>query len=176
MGITLLFTELVYTCIWIVIRSVIWIRNRKIDFRREAMLLLMYVNLAVIISLVYFPMKKGIAGVFLLELSDIHHLRLNLIPFVNLFDYDNRTDIYLNVIGNISMFIPTGVILPILYRRIDSFAKTVLSGFLISLIIELSQLPFVVRATDIDDLILNTAGTALGAMIFFFIRNKTVHK
>jgi glycopeptide antibiotics resistance protein len=176
MGITLLFTELIYTCIWIVIRAVIRIRTRKIDFRREIMLLLMYVNLAVLISIVYFPMKKGIDAVFLLKLSDGNHLRVNLIPFVNLLDYDNRTDIYLNVIGNITMFIPTGVILPILYKKIDSFGKTVITGFLMSLVIELSQLPFAARATDIDDLILNTMGTAIGAMIIFFIRNKTVHK
>ena len=40
--------------------------------------------------------------------------------------------------------------------------KTVAAGALISLCIEILQLPFPSRASDIDDLILNTLGTAVG--------------
>ena len=44
--------------------------------------------------------------------------------------------------------------------------KTLAAGAGISLCIELLQLPFSVRATDIDDLIFNTLGTALGYGLF----------
>jgi len=40
----------------------------------------------------------------------------------------------------------------------------------LSLLIEILQLPFAVRATDIDDLILNTAGCMAGYGIFYAVR------
>ena len=88
--------------------------------------------------------------------------RVNLIPFVNLFDYDSRRDLLLNVIGNTAMFIPSGIVLPIIYKKVNSFWKAVAAGAMISLCIEIIQLPFSVRASDVDDLILNTLGVAIG--------------
>ena len=67
-----------------------------------------------------------------------------------------------NVAGNAAMFIPGGIVLPIVYRQLNGFGKTVAAGALISLCIEILQLPFPSRASDIDDLILNTLGTAVG--------------
>ena len=45
-------------------------------------------------------------------------------------------------------------------------ALVVLTGFLISLSIEIIQLPFAVRASDIDDLILNLSGMIIGFAIY----------
>ena len=58
-SISLLSAELFFTAVWIVIRVIVWVRNRKIDWKREALLLLMYVNLAVIIRIVFFPMERS---------------------------------------------------------------------------------------------------------------------
>ena len=82
--------------------------------------------------------------------------------------------VLVNLIGNVAMFIPTGVILPVLYRSVNRYWKDVFAGAVLSLCIELLQLPFASRATDIDDLILNTLGAALGGLIFFLVR--TLHK
>ncbi len=68
-----------------------------------------------------------------------------------------------NIFGNIGIFIPVGIFIPILFKT--NFSQTVLRGFFISLVIEVVQLPLP-RTSDIDDLILNTAGTALGYGIF----------
>ena len=76
----------------------------------------------------------------------------------------------LNFIGNIAMFIPSGIVLPIVYRRLDHFRKVVGAGFLISFCIEILQLPFVGRSSDIDDLILNTSGVAIGYGIYALVR------
>ena len=89
---------------------------------------------------------------------------------MNLFDYDNKRDLLLNVIGNVAMFIPSGIVLPIIYKRLDSFIKVILVGGGISLCIEMIQLPFRVRASDIDDLILNTVGVMLGYGIYALVR------
>ncbi|MGN0536992.1 MAG: VanZ family protein [Acutalibacteraceae bacterium] len=73
-----------------------------------------------------------------------------------------------NVVGNILMFVPMGFFLPLLKKL--SFPKTVLCGFLFSLFIELAQLPLD-RVTDVDDLILNTTGTAVGFGFFIFAKH-----
>ena len=49
-----------------------------------------------------------------------------------------------------------------------NFGKTVLSGALLSVSIEFIQL-FMPRFTDIDDVILNTLGTLIGALIYMAV-------
>jgi glycopeptide antibiotics resistance protein len=95
---------------------------------------------------------------------------MNLVPFVNLLDYDSTSDLLINIIGNFAMFIPTGIMVPLIYKRIDGMKKAVFTGFMISLIIEVIQLPFAVRASDVDDLILNTAGCLAGYGILCLCR------
>ena len=110
------------------------------------------------------------------ELATAWPFRINLIPFVNLLDYESKRDLLLNLIGNCAMFIPTGILTPILYKHLDSFKKTVLTGFLISLSIEILQLPFAVRASDVDDLILNTLGVAIGYGLYALVKKLTGKK
>ena len=148
-----LFLEFVFTLIWLAIRAGVWYKQKHIDWKREAVLLLMYINLGVIIRFVFFPMDKVDGQVQ-----------------SHIFDYDSMRDLLLNVIGNVAMFIPSGIVLPIIYKRLDSFIKVILAGGGISLCIEMMQLPFSVRASDIDDLILNTAGVMLGYGIYALVR------
>lgn len=170
--ISFLFVEFAYTAIWIITRFAIWIKKKHIDWKREVVLLLMYINLAVIIRLVFFPMDKvdGQVQPLIFDIATAFPFRVNLLPLVNLFDYDSKRDLLLNVIGNAAMFIPSGIVLPFVYKRLNSFWKVLLAGIGISLCIEIIQLPFSVRATDIDDLILNTIGVIVGYGIVTLIR------
>ena len=68
------------------------------------------------------------------------------------------------------MFIPSGILFPIVYRKLNNFWKVVGAGVLLSLCIEILQLPFSVRATDIDDLLLNTAGVIIGYAVYSLVR------
>ena len=68
------------------------------------------------------------------------------------------------------MFIPSGIVLPIVYKRLNTSWKVILAGAGISLCIEIIQLPFSVRATDIDDLILNTIGVIVGCGIYTLVQ------
>ena len=65
---------------------------------------------------------------------------------------------------------PTGIVTPLIYQNINTLKKVALTGFLISLTIEIIQLPFAVRASDVDDLILNTAGCLVGYGIYALVR------
>ena len=166
-------TEIVFAAVWVLIRAMLTVKNRKFDIKRELMMLLMYVNLAVLLRITFFPMETVNGRVIPLELdtSNVFPPRINIIPFVNILDYIDPADILLNIPGNVMMFIPSGIILPILYKRLNSFWKVTAAGALMSLGIEVLQLPFAVRASDIDDLILNTAGTMAGYGIYALFRH-----
>ncbi len=155
------------TLAWVASRVVSVIKNRKADWKHEAKLLTVYVCFLVIARMVYFPMRlvDGHIGSLILDLEKISPLWVNPIPIVHLFDvYDGRM---INIIGNIAMFIPVGIIWPLCFKKLDTLGKTVLSGAGVSLFIEITQLPFYDRCSDIDDLLLNTAGVLIGALIYF---------
>lgn len=64
-----------------------------------------------------------------------------------------------NILGNVAVFVPVGWLVAALTQ--GHFRRTVLTGFGISLFIEVMQLPLN-RTTDVDDLILNTTGAVIG--------------
>lgn len=85
----------------------------------------------------------------------------------------------INTIGyilNVFMFIPLGFLLAILWDGYD-LKKTLFTGFIFSFIIEFFQL-FNFRASDIDDLIMNTLGCLIGYIIYkvFLIFFKKIDK
>ncbi|AXF57255.1 VanZ family protein [Salicibibacter kimchii] len=98
----------------------------------------------------------------------------NLIPFrsiyrIGLFSPDFWDPLKI-LIGNVFLFLPLGIFLPMLFRRLRSMVKVTLVGMLISLFIELYQFTFTLRVSDIDDLVLNTVGVFLGAATYFTAR------
>lgn len=89
----------------------------------------------------------------------------------------NLIPIPLNGLGidfflNIFCFIPLGFLCPMLSKTYEEQAKkTLLLGFVLSLIIEISQLFTLYRATDINDLIANVLGTVIGYYFYkFFVK------
>ena len=82
---------------------------------------------------------------------------INLIPFSS----EGAMTYNLNII----MFMPFGFLLPLIWKNFRNAKKVVLMGFLMSLAIEICQL-FNLRATDIDDLMMNTLGAVIGYFIW----------
>ncbi len=72
----------------------------------------------------------------------------------------------INIVGNIVVFMPFGFFIPGLEKRklgsFLNFLKITGFGFLFSLTVETAQLVSKVGCFDVDDLILNTVGVALG--------------
>lgn len=79
------------------------------------------------------------------------------------------TAVALNLAGNILAFVPVGLFLPLLVRRMRSFGKTMLIGFELSLFVEIVQLFSKVGSFDVDDMILNTFGACVGYGLFWLI-------
>ena len=71
-----------------------------------------------------------------------------------------------NTLGNIVLFFPLGIMLPLISERLRTLKRVLVIALVLSLTIEATQfaLRFVgnPRATDIDDVILNTLGGCLG--------------
>lgn len=70
---------------------------------------------------------------------------------------------------NMIMCIPLGILLPILWHTFLDGKKIIAYGFFLSLYIELTQL-LNIRVTDVNDLIFNTLGTAIGYLMFRILR------
>ena len=160
--------EALFTAVWLLLRVIVWLRNGKIDWKREAQLLLMYVNLFVIIRFAFYPFFRvdGRIQPLIFEAEKLFPPRLNFIPIVRLFDYEVKKELLINLIGNTALFIPSGIILPILYPKLDSLWKVLAVGKFISIGVEILQLPFPSRVTDVDDLILNMVGLVIGYGIY----------
>lgn len=158
------------TAVWVIVRVINGIKKKKAAFSREAQLLMVYICIIVIARIVYFPWHHvdGAIGTMKFDSGKLIPPWLNLVPLVHLFEvYDGWK---LNLIGNIAMFIPVGIVWPVCFRKIDTVGKTILAGLGFTLCIEISQLLFYERGSDIDDIILNTLGTAIGALIVFGVR------
>ncbi len=63
-----------------------------------------------------------------------------MIPLVYLFDYPVFKEALLNLIGNTTMFIPIGIIWPVVFKKLDAPWKVLAAGMGFSLCIEILQL------------------------------------
>ena len=69
---------------------------------------------------------------------------------------------WLNVLLNIALFVPLGMLLPLLSRMFQTWYVMLLAGFGSSLAIELGQLVTARGMFDVDDLFTNTLGAMVG--------------
>ena len=163
------------SCLWILLRMLIYLKNKHFSWKRELELLLVYVCVIVVVRFTFFPFSKmnGKIQPLIFDAANTFPPRINLIPIVNLFDYEIRREALINVIGNTAMFIPVGIIWPIAFRKLDTHRKVMAAGIGTSLIIEILQLPFFDRVSDIDDLILNSLGFLIGYGICLLVKMAT---
>ena len=89
---------------------------------------------------------------------------------VNLLNYEIFREMLINVIGNTAMFIPLGIVWPSVFKKLDTHKKVIAAGVGYSLCIEILQLPFYDRVTDIDDLILNSLGYLIGYGLYLLVK------
>lgn len=95
----------------------------------------------------------------------------NLVPFREIrryWIYRDRLGIlsFLNLAGNVLGFLPFGFFLPVVHRRFHHGLLTTFLGGVLSLLVESVQLITGVGSFDVDDMILNTLGAALGYLCF----------
>ena len=76
-----------------------------------------------------------------------------------------------NTLGNIALFLPLGILLPLLFDRFRSLRRVILLAAFLSLSIETIQFFSAFfgnfRSVDIDDVLLNTLGACVGYAIWW---------
>lgn len=99
---------------------------------------------------------------------------LNLIPFRSITEYLFSDDILSksfalsNILGNVVIFVPLGLYIMLMNKNKSIIVNTFIIA-LTSTLVEVAQFIFKVGAADIDDVILNTIGGFIGAILFYVI-------
>jgi glycopeptide antibiotics resistance protein len=86
----------------------------------------------------------------------------NLVPFSTMANYFSIHGLasLINIVGNIAVFVPFGVLIPVVFRI--RYVK-MLGFFLVGLfVLEMTQLISRRGSLDVDDFILNTIGVTIG--------------
>ena len=103
--------------------------------------------------------------------------RYNLVLFREIRRFWHHRDIlggpavFINLVGNVAMFIPLGFAVPALYDSMRKGLRTGIACFLASLLAETMQLILRVGCFDVDDLLLNTIGGCIGYLVFVEVRH-----
>lgn len=87
---------------------------------------------------------------------------INLLPF--------QSEGAMTYVLNIVMFLPLGFLLPYIWKEYRSLKRTAAAGACLSLAIEVCQL-FNLRATDVDDLMMNTLGAVFGYLLWYLFHS-----
>lgn len=115
-----------------------------------------------------------ITVLFLCRIHKSGARNLNLIPFYTINRYFlayknnniNNFLFYINIIGNLLLFVPMGIFIPLLFKnKIKNFFQFFLLSFLIIVLIEIIQFITCTGTADIDDVILNQSGAFISYII-----------
>lgn len=150
-------------------------RLRKLGLKsgaaREICLLLFVMAVCGILSVTLRPPTGW--GAALPEKLDVWE-NVNLVPFKMFriygfyFRWGNFLYILINFVGNMLVFLPLGFFPALLFRK-PKWWRSVLVGGGISVFVEFGQF-FLMRQSDIDDVLLNTLGALLGYWTFLLLR------
>lgn len=101
-----------------------------------------------------------------LNLEPLHTLRLFWWVLENSHQPEQLRHAVINLGGNVAMFVPLGFFVPCIWEKMGKIGWHLLCMVLIILAVELLQLATGLGTCDVDDLILNLVGTALGFGLF----------
>ena len=99
----------------------------------------------------------------------------NFVPFKTIKLYIRYYDMpgirsFSNLFGNVLIFVPVGILLPIVHRASRNIGIMLLNAFLLIVGIEVFQLFSNFGAFDVDDIILNCFGALIGWFIYQIIK------
>ena len=113
------------------------------------------------------------------------HPDVNLIPFRTMRRYlycltpplrpHNVRWAVINFFGNVIMFLPLGFLPPLLWKWARKLPWTLLFSLAVMTTVEVLQMLLRVGVCDVDDLILNVTGAAIGYGCYAIYRHKKEH-
>ena len=96
----------------------------------------------------------------------------NIVPFKTILYYllnisSNNIDILItNTLGKIAIYIPLGVLIPIVARKKNNIKSITIITIIVTIIIQIIRLVFRLGIADIDNVILFTLGSIIGFLIY----------
>ncbi|MEG0025787.1 MAG: VanZ family protein [Bacilli bacterium] len=146
---------LICTTIIISMRVAFLLKNRKsVEIYKELLMLLFIIYIMFLFYVVTF--------------QDVTWSTSNLIPFKEILRYEFGSRLFfLNVIGNMLMFIPYGFFIGYILKT-KKITTAIILAVIASMTIEITQLQ-VGRVFDIDDIMLNVVGVILGFYLYRFL-------
>lgn len=142
----------------------------KISKRLRWVIFIVYLLVLIKVILLKTLKRVGDSPVFYKALQlNQHYEPANFVPFrtINLlFRQEASWFVIENIVGNIVLFIPLGILLPILIPAFSFLSRVILTAFAVSLAFELIQLIAGLGIFDVDDLILNTIGGGIGFAVY----------
>ncbi len=172
--------------LWIIYRLRISSRRRNngnhVSIKRELLLFICVAYISTVLAIT-------VAPVSLSGITEPVKSAVNFIPVVNSFNYYFSTfadpsgvtteKALENIIGNLLLFIPLGILLPFISPKFQGVKNTLFTCFICSLFIEFCQLILsyfgTYRTSDIDDIILNTVSGLFGWLIFSKLISPYLH-
>lgn len=142
------------------------IRKDNLNYFNETISFLLYISILIIIFLTILP-------TFMMTDIENNHVYLVLFKTIKHYIYLIKNKIYLkyaysNLIGNIILFYPFGLLISFKIKRYK-FIKIIVISLLFSSFIELFQF-FLKRISDIDDIVLNVMGSILGYLTYLLFK------
>lgn len=100
-----------------------------------------------------------------------------LTPFHSFIEAQIQPELYRSMLMNVFLFEPLGLSLSgLLPKKWYSLAITVVVGMLFSIGIEAAQFYYGLGRCEVDDVIMNTLGCAIGTIPWFIVRSGLVEK
>ncbi|MGD7022271.1 VanZ family protein [Rossellomorea vietnamensis] len=114
-----------------------------------------------------------------LRISSLESGKSNFVPFDSLSMYllekehYNLDTWFYSTFGPLLLFLPMGLLLPVVFKNMQTLRSVVLFSFVLSVLIEVLQYVTGLGVMDIDDAILNTAGAITGYLFYTILFKKT---
>ncbi|MHB0864257.1 VanZ family protein [Paenibacillus sp. SEL3] len=102
----------------------------------------------------------------------------NMVPFDTIRQYCRAMESFpfrvwgINLLGNIGVFIPFGILVPIIWVSMRSIGSLLVTIVIALVILEVSQMLLGAGTMDVDDIILNVLGVLCGRIAYVFLRKK----
>jgi glycopeptide antibiotics resistance protein len=158
--------------IWIAVRGL----RRQLGTWVITLQLVGLVHAAAVIAVAFFPLPVQRELIDAFRATQVAHN--NLLPMGSLIGAiasGATPSVIYQSVGNLLMLMPLGAYLPMLLPAARNARTTVLAGFGVSVSIELAQLAissmlgYTYKIADVDDVILNTAGVAIGFGMYWLL-------
>ena len=124
--------------------------------------MVLYVYLAVLFYMMFFGFSRSPSEFYMYNLKPFSTIKNYFVYF----NHYNLSTWFINIVGNIGVFVPIGILLPLFDKGLENFLRFIFVFIVGITTLEAIQLSFKVGSFDVDDIILNTLGALIGYILW----------